>query len=64
MKYFLLVSLHVLLAAEALATGVAEVEAGHVDPLVDGEVVGLREGPSAPPTVVGLTHCSDLKCLA
>ena len=52
---------HVLLAAETLAAGVTEVEAGHVASLVDGEVVRLREGPGAPPAVVGLTHRPDLK---
>ena len=57
----LLVSPHVLLAAETLATGVTEVEVGHVASLVDGQVVGLREGPGAPPAVVGLTNRPDLK---
>ena len=52
---------HVLLAAETLATGVTEVEVGHVASLVDGQVVRLREGPGAPPAVVGLTHRPDLK---
>ena len=37
----LLVSPHVLLAAETLAAGVTEVEVGHVASLVDGEVVRL-----------------------
>jgi len=55
------VSPHVLLAAETLAAGVAEVEVGHVASLVDGEVVRLREGPGAPPAVVGLTHRPDLQ---
>ena len=57
----LLVSSHVLFAAEALAASVAEVKAGHVAPLVDGEVVRLRERPGAPPTVVGLPHGADLE---
>ena len=35
----LLVESHFLLAAEALAAGVAEVEAGHVAPLVNHQVV-------------------------
>ena len=52
---------HVLLAAETLAAGVTEVQVGHVASLVDGEVVRLREGPGAPPAVVGLTHRPDLK---
>ena len=57
----LLVSSHVLFAAEALAASVAEVKAGHVAPLVDGEVVGFGEGPGAPPAVVRLSHGSDLR---
>ena len=57
----LLVSSHVLFAAEALAASVAEVKAGHVAPLVDGEVVRLGEGPGTPPTVVGLPHGADLE---
>ena len=57
----LLVGPHVLLAAETLAAGVAEVEAGHVAPLVDGQVVRLGERPGAPPAVVGLAHRPDLK---
>ena len=45
---------HLLLAAEALAAGVAEVEAGHVAPLVDHEVVGFGEGALAPAAVKSL----------
>jgi len=56
-----LVGPHVLLAAETLAAGVAEVEAGHVAPLVDGQVVRLGERPGAPPAVVGLAHRPDLQ---
>ena len=52
---------HVLFAAETLAAGVAEVEVGEVASLVDLPVVRLREGPGAPPAVVGLSHRPDLK---
>ena len=45
---------HLLLAAEALAAGVAEVEARHVAPLVDHEVVGFGEGALAPAAVKSL----------
>lgn len=56
-----LVALHVLLAAEPLATDVAVVEGSWVvAPLVDVEVVGLGEGPVAQPAVVGLGHRAHL----
>ena len=56
----LLVGLHVLLAAEALAACVAEVKAGEVTSLVDLSVVRLGEGPGTPSAVVGLSHGPDL----
>ena len=46
-------ALHVVLAPEALAADVAVVEAPRgVAPLVNEEVVRLREGPLTPPAVV------------
>lgn len=57
----LLVSLHVLFAAETLAAGVAEVKVGEMASLVDLSVVRLREGPGTPSAVVGLSHRPDLK---
>ena len=59
----LLVSPHVLLAAETLAAGVAEVEVGHVASLVYLSVVRLRERPRAPTAIVGLANRPDLKWL-
>ena len=59
----LLVGPHVLLAAETLATGVTEVEVGHVASLVYLSVVGLRERPRAPTAIVGLANRPDLKWL-
>jgi len=57
----LLVESHLLLAAEALAAGVAEVEAGHVAPLVDHEVVGFGEGALAPAAVKSLPDWAYLE---
>ena len=57
----LLVDLHFLLAAEALATEVTEVERSDMAPLVDHQVVGLGERSVAPTTVVCLSDGTDLK---
>jgi len=58
-----LVGQHVLLLPEALATEVAVVEAGHVTPLVDHQVVRLREGTIAPTTVIRLSDRANLERL-
>ena len=58
-----LVGQHVLLLPETLATEVAVVEAGHVTPLVDHQVVRLREGTIAPTTVIRLSDRANLEKL-
>ena len=58
-----LVGQHVLLLPEALATEVAVVEAGHVTPLVDHQVVRLREGTIAPTTVIRFSDRTNLEKL-
>ena len=56
-----LVGEHVVLLPETLAAEVAEVEAGHVAPLVDHQVVRLGERAIAPTTVKCLSDRANLK---